>query len=247
LVDFLTIGPFLCNCPTVPVAAFRDALGNDDMPLYAGVEDKMMDQMHTAGHYRASAANRWREGADGMYLFNHFYGQGEPRVAGQARVGPARDLLDELGDPETLVGRNKVYFSGRDADNYGVGMRLPTPKVLAAGERVELNIESADDTSRSRPERLVALVRIHGRHDGWTVTWNEAEAAFVDAGATAAHYGQNADANEGDVFLAYELPCDSLRLGANRLTIQAPPDTGGKVLRADMPVDYGPVASHGYF
>ena len=53
--------------------------------------------------YRGRAMNAWRAGADGLHLFNYF--------------NPNAAIWKELGDPETLLPMNKLYFVNvRDGD-----------------------------------------------------------------------------------------------------------------------------------
>ena len=48
--------------------------------------------------YRARATNAWSAGADGIYLFNQF--------------NPKSPIWQELGSPESLLGKEKLYFIG---------------------------------------------------------------------------------------------------------------------------------------
>ncbi len=90
LVDFLTIGHFLRNDFLLPVAEFRELLPAD-LPLYACIE--ITQEPH---EYRTIAKQLWQAGADGLMLFNFFC----YRERGKE---PPFELLDVLGDPETLL------------------------------------------------------------------------------------------------------------------------------------------------
>ena len=56
---------------------------------------------------RAHSAYYWQEGADGMYLFNFFCQQDSNvgSMSGDGLYGP----LSQIGDPATLVGKDKIY------------------------------------------------------------------------------------------------------------------------------------------
>ncbi|MFC1526698.1 hypothetical protein ACFL6X_07810, partial [Candidatus Latescibacterota bacterium] len=111
LVDFITLTPFLHDLPTVSVAAFRGELGDEDLPIYAGMMSNARSGPLSHGTLRAHAANAYLEDADGLCLFNFFFMQ-ESAPEGPVARGPSRALLHELGDPRQLEGRNKLYDVG---------------------------------------------------------------------------------------------------------------------------------------
>ena len=75
-----------------------------DVRVYPGLSETRVGGGHHADRarasdecYRARAANAWRAGADGIYLFNLF--------------DPRRRIWNEIGSAETLNGKDKVYFA----------------------------------------------------------------------------------------------------------------------------------------
>jgi hypothetical protein len=118
-----------------------------------------------AEHYRAGAAAYWSKGANGIYLpwFNWPIGPGE------------REILDEIGDPDFLVDRPKLYTvrsHHEEAASYGYTAQLPLTLTLGAkppGQTVELFAADA-------PERAEATLRLRllyaTSHDSLTVSLN---------------------------------------------------------------------------
>lgn len=110
-------------------------------------EEKQRDPVRASEQsYRARAAQAWQAGADGAYIFNMY----------NAR----RPLLREIGDPNTLRQRDKIYFAsvrgpynahGWFADSAKYFNR-PTlvpdrPVKLAPGEKMELDVEFGEDAA----------------------------------------------------------------------------------------------------
>lgn len=97
LFDMLILGQGLTELPTL--GEFRDLMNDRRLPIYPCLT--------TYGNgypispepvVRGSAANLWRDGADGIYTFNWFF-------YGNWR----RQLLGEIADPSRLLGRDKLY------------------------------------------------------------------------------------------------------------------------------------------
>ena len=97
LVDFLILGQGLTELPELK--EFRQLMTRTDLPIYPCL------YMYGNGYrvspdavIRGSAANLWRDGADGLYTFNWFtYGSWR------------KPLLDEIADPATLAGKTRHY------------------------------------------------------------------------------------------------------------------------------------------
>lgn len=106
-IDFLTIAEFLFLRPELPVAPWRSQIKN--IPLYASIEGWIPDPRGndekghpTADQYRRAAQHLWREGMDGVYLFNFF----TPREDGPRATEPPFFVLGELGDSKKLERMN---------------------------------------------------------------------------------------------------------------------------------------------
>lgn len=102
-IDFLTVAEFLYIKHNLPVAPWRKQIKN--IPLYGSIEAWTPDPngKDEKGHptpdeYRREALHLWKEGMDGIYLFNFF----TPREDGPRATEPAFFLLGELGDPKKL-------------------------------------------------------------------------------------------------------------------------------------------------
>lgn len=74
------------------------------VPVYPSLDNSYIaDDIHfdhnrnSLESYRARAMNVWQSGADGIHLFNMF--------------SPSHPMLLEIGNPQTLLGKEKVYYS----------------------------------------------------------------------------------------------------------------------------------------
>jgi hypothetical protein len=90
LIDFVVVSHYLRNDFPLPVADYR-GLFPPTLPVYASIEIAP-----DATTYREIARQLWRDGADGIYLFNFF----TTRERGKE---PPFELLRELGSPERIV------------------------------------------------------------------------------------------------------------------------------------------------
>lgn len=70
VVDFLVLCPFLTTNWTIPVQAFREWIGNEDVPLYAGFDFGYGKSTHHPESLRAVCTSLYGCGADGIYMFN---------------------------------------------------------------------------------------------------------------------------------------------------------------------------------
>ena len=136
-IDFLTASAYYIDDPALPLADFRRELDGAGIPVYANVDRRVLrpncNELRSHDLYRAAAAYVHEAGADGIYLFNHFFAPPAPtasmgKSSGQEPnsiwerppgLGPARSLLEELGHPETLRAKNKRYALATDIEEYG--------------------------------------------------------------------------------------------------------------------------------
>ncbi|NOY42971.1 MAG: hypothetical protein GXP26_14190 [Planctomycetes bacterium] len=89
LVDFLVVSHYLKNDFPLPIDKFRK-LVPDNMPIYSSIEVEPY-----ADNFRKIARQLWKNGTDGILLFNFF----TSRESGRE---PLFELLNELGDPTTI-------------------------------------------------------------------------------------------------------------------------------------------------
>ena len=246
LVDFITITPFLHNFASVPVRSFRAALGDDSIPIYAGTMSHEIGGSLSHGAFRASAANCFREGADGLVLFNFFYGNENPEPVGRSCSGACRELLQELGNADRLQGRNKVYSAGVREVAYGTYLDYALPASLSSGESLSMDVDLSEDVSLEVPQRAVLFVRVKGEGD-WRATWNGESLVRAVCAEGYSAYGLAENIEKDAMVHVFELSPDRLVCGTNMLAIQAPDEVGGEVLRADVAVEYGDPETHGFF
>ncbi len=102
-IDFVTVADFLFYRSDLPIAPWRQKIKN--VPFYASIEGWTSDPSGkddkghpTADEYRRAALYLWKEGVDGIYLFNFF----TPREDGPRAKEPPFEVLSELGDRKKL-------------------------------------------------------------------------------------------------------------------------------------------------
>ena len=110
LVDMLTLGS---RSYEVDIEGYRKALGLK-VKLYP-----CLDDFHASDSYqhppievfRGVTSSWWRQGADGIELFNWFNAAPEEYVARGAKPGPKaqQTAYCEIGSTETLKGKSKVF------------------------------------------------------------------------------------------------------------------------------------------
>jgi hypothetical protein len=87
-IDLLTVCPYTGTCYDLPIKLWKTLITN--VLIYGGA-----DSPRSAENHRRVARHFWKDGADGVYLFNFF----TPR---EDFVEPPFEILKELGDPQKL-------------------------------------------------------------------------------------------------------------------------------------------------
>lgn len=121
------------------------------IPLYASIDDGGFRsslpgaprEFWTHGAFRGMASALFGQGADGVYLFNYYFGEFQGRNGGAPSLEPGTlycrtispELLNELGSTETLRRRNKVYALSEDNVQYGIHPNTPFPLRLSDGPK----------------------------------------------------------------------------------------------------------------
>ena len=117
LIDILVIGTRTANAD---VAAFRRITVDTPIKVYPSFDDH-----HSTDGYRepdleiwrGACANWWRQNPDGMHTFNLMVSS--PQSAQNLGITPStrwetqRKIFSEIGNPETLKGKDKVFFVER--------------------------------------------------------------------------------------------------------------------------------------
>lgn len=102
-IDFLTVSEFLFTADTLGLSGWREAVPG--VPLYAAIQpesapsanDRRPEHALGPAGYRRLAAERWADGADGIYLFNFFTTREWPEP-----FEPPWEVLSAIGDPKTI-------------------------------------------------------------------------------------------------------------------------------------------------
>ena len=248
-VDFITVSSFLFNDPALKLAAFREALGRDDVPVYGGIDAVMYQPGETLTHgmYRSAAAHLHREVADGIYLFNFFFYGSQDTVEGRTGLGPARSLLHELGEPEALLGRNKLYAVAETVDEFGYVHRAPLPAKLSGGRKHTFQISLAEDLSRASARRAFLFVRVAGDPEELEVRVNDAAPTLQPDEDCVGAFGRGRNLAQEQRVLSLEVPAEALRDGINTVSVKPLPTKDILILRVELAVGYGETAQCGLF
>jgi len=254
LLDFITISAFFYDVPHLPLARFRNDLGSPDLPIYAGLDYGVAEPRGGWGHFRATAANRWRENPDGLYFFNFFYhtmdgvnlfyetADHKPEVIGATRHGPSRSLLCELSDAARLRGRNKIYNAGSKMNCYGADITFDLP-AEAKECVVEFRLPMAE--GNVRPGEAILFLRIAGAGQNCDVTFNGVSCR--KCAGDAGYYRLDEKLTDGQRIIAFAVNPAHIKDGDNLVRVECPGAGSFSVERADCMVMHGPVETHGYF
>ena len=153
------------SCTTARSGA--DGLGNPlPIPLYASIDDGGFRsslpgaprEFWTHGAFRGMASAIFGQGADGLYLFNYYFGEFQGRNGGSLTLDPGTlycrtispELLNELGSTETLRRRNKVYALSENNVQYGIHPNTPFPLRLAAGPK-DSGLQASSRCGKPKP------------------------------------------------------------------------------------------------
>jgi hypothetical protein len=160
--------------------------------------------------YRGRALNAWKAGADGLHLFNYF--------------NPNATLWNELGDPDLLLTRNKLYFvhvrdddprrflaGGRDYRT--VELLGPSqPRQVTPGSPLEVDMIVGDDVACAESRGVRPDVKLHLE----TPAVTNADQLTVTINGT-----KLTDGTVKDGWLDYSVSTPAVRCGANRIEIRA--------------------------
>ena len=170
LVDILIPAAGASTESEAEVARFKALCEGTDIVVYPGFDATVpgvaqgpedpftKDQMLN----RAIASRYHNQGADGIYVFNW-----------HSDRNTRRELLNQIGSPETLRGTNKIYaathrylvYEGewRGAfKNDRIWGTVPVPlKETLTGDGPTITLDVADDLSDDTPRRIELRVRLH--------------------------------------------------------------------------------------
>ena len=251
LVDMVNIGTCWIGHPAMPVAKFRRDLGNDRILINAEIEQGgyLPRETYSHGQRRGMAAHAYAQGADGIYLFNHFLVDGydvEPTTNSQSiRSNEHWSMLLELGSSEKLRRRNKI-FALDDGSTSGYVWPSPTPLPLTvtAARQQAVALFVADDVQKDRPQEAMLLLRTD-RPESLVISVNSTQVTEQKPEyVTLLDRGNNLQGTE--TVYAFCVPVSALKQGNNQISIIS---AGGevKIKRLEMAIKYGDAGECGYF
>lgn len=258
LIDFVTIGVHWRGDTGIPVAKFRKEFGHNEIPLYASIDDGgyLPREFYSDGMYRGMASHILGEGADGVYLFNYYFGDLYNRQqnnlplleeGGLVRRTRTPELLNEIGSLATLQGRNKIYcMSDGVTDAYRALGAAQLPVAVSSGRATTLTIQIADSLKNYSPEEIILFVRtdrpanINLEVNGTKITEQKPEYVHL--------YDRDRGMRPENCMYAYILPAGSLHQGENTIRmVDETLDNYFVVERVEVALKFGDVKTHGYF
>ena len=179
LVDVLVVGTGYRHY-SLRLGEWLDLAEPYSVPVYPSVNTNtyldwvptLGNRIHTAA-LRAVASHYWQEGADGIYLFNHFSQVGfrELGSGDSLEIHEIYDQLSEVGDPAVLRGKDKLYGFGTPSEqamHQQATLDAPLPVPLDSTERV-LPIKMGADATDTRADSRIRA---------WTTGGNEGESVW---------------------------------------------------------------------
>lgn len=258
LIDFVTIGVHWRGDTGIPVAKFRKEFGHNEIPLYASIDDGgyLPREFYSDGMYRGMASHILGEGADGVYLFNYYFGDLYNRQqnnlplleeGGLVRRTRTPELLNEIGSLATLQGRNKIYcMSDGVTDAYRALGAAQLPVAVSSGRATDLTVQIADSLKSYTPEEMILFLRtdrpanINLEVNGTKITEQKLEYVHL--------YDRDRGMRPENRMYAYILPAGSLHQGENTIRmVDETLDNYFVVERVEMALKFGDVKTHGYF
>ncbi|MDD5729103.1 MAG: hypothetical protein PHV59_11120 [Victivallales bacterium] len=122
LVDVIAPAPFINTNFDLPVEAWRAALDEvgSNIPIMAGCVRTLRDYpgcesyLASPEQLRGFAMTAWDRGADGIYMFN---------MMGWQFKEEFRHVFSELGNPETMLGKDRSYVLTWDDMELSIGQQ----------------------------------------------------------------------------------------------------------------------------
>lgn len=255
LVDFVSIGMHWRGNPSLPVARFIKDLDNDTIPVYASIDDGgyRPREFYSHGMLRGMASHILSQGADGLYLFNQYYGEYNSTYNGHIHLEDGGQvcrvnaplLLQELGSLETLKYRNKIYcLCDNSSDAYGVVVDSSIPLQVEGDKTSDADIYIGDEPNVTVPEECILFFRLSKATDcelhfnGEKI--NKEELAYPHL------YDRERGLAPGEKEYAFRIPVICLKHGYNTVSFRSLGEET-KVKRLEVALKYGDVKTHGYF
>ena len=247
LIDFVSIGIHWIGNPSMPVAEFKEELGDTNIPVYASIDDGGYNprEFYSHGMFRGMASHILSQGGDGIYLFNYFFG-GPMRLeeGGQVCRVIVPDLLHEIGSQETLRQRNKIFCLDDGNDQYGLRPDTPLPLTVSAENKASAKIYIGDDLQKDKPEECILFFRTDKA--ARCSVWVNGTEIKTQKPEYVSLYDRGNNLQKDETVYAYILPASCLRQGNNEVRFQSSADVF-TVKRLEVALKYGDVKEHGFF
>lgn len=256
LLDFISTGIHWRGDPAMPVAKFRKDLGKDlNIPFYCSIDDGGYKprEFWSHGMHRGMCSHILSQGADGIYLFNYYFGELNSRYDGKLHVEEKNQvcrvmmpqLLQELGSLETLKGRNKIYALSDGTVQYQIKQNTPLPVILNKKGEKTVQVYIGDSVAEQYPKEAILFFRT-SRPASCKLTINGKKIEQEKPAYTKLYDRERGLEGEQQEY-AWLLPPNSLKQGYNKISFESNEDKAFKVIRTELALKYGDVETHGYF
>ena len=255
LIDFISVGPHWICDPNLPVAKFKNELGNPKIPFYVTVDDGQFQprEFRSNGIYRGAAANYYAQGADGLYLFNFFFSEKEQQQLAEIKKGndafmvtiKEPTMLNELGSVKMLENRNKIYTLSDGSQETSYLHETPFPIFMSAWEEYKVKMNIPENFSTGKPEMVTLFLR--GTKDSkFQVKLN---GVFIDPANSdlADTFKRKANLLPEDAVYVFNVPFKLLKNGYNDFNFRSIQPKPFFMKRIEVAVNYGNVKVFGYF
>ncbi len=255
LIDFVTLGVHWMGDPSLPVAKFRSDLGNNNIPLYASIDDGGYRPREPFSHgmFRGMASHILSQGADGIYLFNQYFSSYLSEYNKEIHLEEGGfvcrvmmpQMLNELGSLETLKNRNKIYCLCDGSGQYGINPVTPLPLNVINGIVSVASIYIGDNPKKTIPKEVILFFRLNKQADyylfvnGTKVTNEKPEYVHL--------YDKARGLINEDQQYAFIIPASCLNQGYNKISFESTKLDSFTVKRLEVALKYGEVETHGYF
>lgn len=257
LVDFVSIGVHWRGEPAIPVAKFIADFGFPNIPVYATIDDGGFRprEFFSQGMHRGMASNILAQGADGIHLFNYYFGNLNTEHKGNLDLEKggqvcrlmAPDQLRILGTLETLKNKNKIFcLTDGISGEYGMKQYGPLPLVVAKERICKAPIYIGDNPAENPPQEMILCFRTDKPMEcklwvnGIELTQQKPEAVEL--------YDRARGSFDSDRNYAYTIPQGALKQGDNEVLFRVYDEKAFFVVkRLDVVLKYGEVETHGYF
>jgi hypothetical protein len=241
--------------PSLPVEKFIKDIGKTDIPIHASIDDGgyRPREIFSHGIFRGKASHILSQGADGINLFNQYYGsyisdykrQTHIEERGYVRRVIMPQLLKELGSMETLKNRNKIYCLCDSSGEYGITSLSPLPLQVAGSKVSVASIFIGDNPLKTVSEEAILFFRLSKPADfglyvnGFKVT--KANPEYIHL------FDKARGLKNGEQEYAFVLKAASLIQGDNQISFQSKTGDLFRMKRLEIALKYGDVETHGYF